>query len=182
MSFPASPVDGQLATVNNITYVYNSVNNAWRRQILTDLAFTGNVTASGNVVATGNVVAGNYFYSNGAPFFTTIKEYNGINGDGITTQFTARDQQDTVTLLNPWNYFVTIDGLFQPAFEENTDIVWLGHALCASRGYTITSSGNIKFATPPEAGTLILIRTQLGSAPTTARIYPFKPLDIALGI
>jgi hypothetical protein len=181
MSFPASPVDGQLATVNNITYVYNSVNNAWRRQILTDLAFTGNVVASGNVVATGNVVAGNYFYSNGAPFFTTITEYNAINGDGVTTQFTARYQQDTVTLLNPWNYFVTIDGILQTAFEADTDLVWLSHAFCASTGYTI-SSGRLKFPIPPAAGSLILVRTQLGSAPTTARIYPFKPLDIALGI
>lgn len=32
MSFPTSPVNGQQATVNGITYVYVSAKNAWNRQ------------------------------------------------------------------------------------------------------------------------------------------------------
>lgn len=31
MSFPASPTNGQTATVNNITYQYTSASNSWRR-------------------------------------------------------------------------------------------------------------------------------------------------------
>jgi len=31
MSFPTSPVNGQQATVNGITYVYISTKNAWNR-------------------------------------------------------------------------------------------------------------------------------------------------------
>jgi hypothetical protein len=31
MAFPASPSNGQLATVNNITYTYTSANNSWQR-------------------------------------------------------------------------------------------------------------------------------------------------------
>jgi hypothetical protein len=31
MSFPTSPVNGQQATVNGITYVYVSAKNAWNR-------------------------------------------------------------------------------------------------------------------------------------------------------
>jgi len=31
MSFPSSPFNGQTATINNINYVYNSVNSAWTR-------------------------------------------------------------------------------------------------------------------------------------------------------
>jgi hypothetical protein len=76
---------------------------------------------------------------------------------------------------------VTIDGIFQPAFTENYDTVWLSHALCASRGYTI-SSGNLKFADPPRAGTTVYARKQALVSNSAARIYPFKPLDIALGI
>lgn len=32
MSFPTSPINGQQATVNGITYVYVSAKNAWNRQ------------------------------------------------------------------------------------------------------------------------------------------------------
>jgi hypothetical protein len=31
MSFPASPIDGQLATINNITYQWSATNTAWTR-------------------------------------------------------------------------------------------------------------------------------------------------------
>lgn len=31
MSFPTSPINGQQATVNGITYVYISAKNAWNR-------------------------------------------------------------------------------------------------------------------------------------------------------
>ena len=31
MSFPSSPFNGQTASINNINYVYNSVNSAWTR-------------------------------------------------------------------------------------------------------------------------------------------------------
>ena len=44
MSFPTTPTNGQIATLNGITYVYNSTNLAWTRQ-----------TASANVaLAQGN--------------------------------------------------------------------------------------------------------------------------------
>ena len=33
MSFPASPTNGQTATVNGIQYIYNSVSNSWTRQL-----------------------------------------------------------------------------------------------------------------------------------------------------
>lgn len=53
MSFPTSPVNGATTTVNGITYIYNATNNAWKRQTLTDITVTGNLTVSGNVVQNG---------------------------------------------------------------------------------------------------------------------------------
>ena len=35
MAFPASPVDGQLAIVNGITYRYSSASTSWTRSITT---------------------------------------------------------------------------------------------------------------------------------------------------
>ena len=33
MTFPSSPTNGQIATVNNITYIYNQLTNSWNRLI-----------------------------------------------------------------------------------------------------------------------------------------------------
>jgi hypothetical protein len=75
MAFPNSPINGQTATVNNITYVYSSINNAWTRQlggyqanVSTGLQFAiGNTTSTvssttGALVVAGGVgVAGNIY-------------------------------------------------------------------------------------------------------------------------
>jgi len=168
MAFPTSPTNGQTTTVNGITYVYNSTNNAWKRQTLTDLSVTGNVTA------------GNFFYSNGVGVLGQVYDLDEIYPDGRTNTFYLKYNQSNVNIPNPWNILVNINGFMQPAFMENTDTVWFSHALCAQIGYTV-SSGNIKFADAPPAGTTIRIRTQTGSS-IDSRIYPFRPLDISLGI
>jgi len=87
MSFPTSPSNGQLATVNGITYVYNSAYTAWYRTgnvvTLSNLTITsttlpnalavagnvgiggslqvaGNLALSGNLVVAGNITTINY--------------------------------------------------------------------------------------------------------------------------
>ena len=76
---------------------------------------------------------------------------------------------------------VTVNGIFQPAYTENVDTVWLSHAVFADVGYTI-SAGNLKFSESPPAGTTVYARTQPGSPQPTPKIYPFRPVDIALGM
>jgi hypothetical protein len=176
MALPTSPVNGQTATLNGITYVYNSTNNAWKRQTLTDLSITGNITA-GNIAANTRVN-----FADGSRITSAlVYDLDEMYPDGNTNVFSPRYNQSSVAVSNPWNLLVTINGIFQPAFTENSDTVWLSSALCASRGYTI-SAGNIKFADPPPAGTTVHARTQPGSAQTTTKIYPFKPVDILLGM
>ena len=176
MALPTSPVNGQTATLNGITYVYNSTNNAWKRQTLTDLSITGNITA-GNIAANTRVN-----FADGSRITSAlVYDLDEMYPDGNTNVFSPRYNQSSVAVFNPWNLLVTINGIFQPAFTENSDTVWLSSALCASRGYTI-SAGNIKFADPPPAGTTVHARTQPGSAQTTTKIYPFKPVDILLGM
>ena len=58
MSFPASPVNGQTATVNNVPYVYNSTLTAWTRAT----SVVANVSL--NSVTTG----GGVFWANGAVY------------------------------------------------------------------------------------------------------------------
>jgi hypothetical protein len=86
MSFPASPSNGQLATVNNITYVYSSASNAWTKTTTSQVTI-GNTTSSTStttgalIVAGGAGIAGNVFagsiytdnlkFANGNPYTST---------------------------------------------------------------------------------------------------------------
>lgn len=169
MSFPSSPINGQTTTLNGINYIYNATNNAWKRQTLTAVSFSGNVNTAAVVFPDGSSISS-----------AAVYDLDEVYADGTTNAFTLTYNQSTVTPTNPWALLVTIDGIFQPAFAENYDTVWLSHALCASRGYTI-SSGNLKFADSPPAGTTIYVRKQADSSTVATKIYPFKPLDIALG-
>jgi len=177
MSFPTAPINGQTTTVNGITYIYNSSNNAWKRQQLTNLVISGNITA------TSSLTAANYFYSNSAPIVSAAYDLDEIQADGRTNSFRPRYNNANVTISHPWAVLVTINGIFQPAFAANYshDTVWLSRILSALKGYTIDTDGNIKFADSPAAGSTILARTQPGGAPTINKIYPFKPVDIMMG-
>lgn len=181
MSFPSNPQNGQTTTVNSITYVYNSTNNAWKRQTLTDIAVSGAIT-SGNI-STGNVTSTNgiNFGDNSRITSGLVYDLDTISADGTKNTFLLRYNQSTVAVTNPWNLLVSINGLVQSAFTENTDTVWLSHALCAYSGYTI-ASGNIKFSDTLPAGTTVQMRTQPGSPNSTPRTYPFNPVDIVLGM
>jgi hypothetical protein len=71
MSFPANPYTGQTTIVNSVNYIYDGVNNAWKRipasvanlvisntLTTTNLAVTGNATIAGSpVVSLATVIA-----------------------------------------------------------------------------------------------------------------------------
>jgi hypothetical protein len=71
MSFPANPYTGQTTIVNSVNYIYDGVNNAWKRipanlanlvisntVTTTNLAVTGNATVAGSpVVSLATVIA-----------------------------------------------------------------------------------------------------------------------------
>jgi len=176
MSFPSSPINGQTTTLNGITYIYNATNNAWKRQALTNISVSGTVSAA-NIAVTSGVT----FNDTSSITSGLVYDLDEIVADGTTISFGLKYNTANVTVSNPWNLSVTINGLFQPAFTEGTDSVWLAKVLCADSGYTI-SSGNIKFSDCPPEGSVIRVRTQPGSANPTPKIYPFKPVDIMLGL
>lgn len=169
MSFPIGPTNGQTTVINNIQYIYNAANNAWKRVPLDNLTLQ-------NLTVTGNT-----YYNNGSYISSAmVYDLDQIYGDGTTNVFQLKYNQQTVTVPSPWNLQVSIDGLVQPAFRENYEIVWGSHVFGAARGYTI-SSGNIKFSDPPESGEIVIIRTLPGSPNPTAKRYPFKAVDIMVG-
>lgn len=65
MTFPVSPANNETATVNGITYVYSSANNAWTRVTANSLTLAGNLSVGGissNLTPTANVI-----YNLGSP-------------------------------------------------------------------------------------------------------------------
>jgi hypothetical protein len=67
MAFPTSPTNGQTVVVNNVSYQYSNVSNAWTRILSTANIITANTIASnGNISAAGNIITGNYFIGNGS--------------------------------------------------------------------------------------------------------------------
>ena len=83
MSFPTSPVDGQIITINNITYQWNSANSTWTRSTpatgyLSDFIYVSNITsdtgiATGSTIIFDTVVSGTgIIYNNSTGAFTLV--------------------------------------------------------------------------------------------------------------
>jgi hypothetical protein len=77
MAFPSSPTNNQQATVNGITYVYNSTKTAWLRASTTGANLTANSlsitsstpstsSSSGALIVTGGVGIGGNLFVGGA--------------------------------------------------------------------------------------------------------------------
>lgn len=81
MSFPISPVDGQLTTVNGITYTWSSANTTWTRNTgtsgyLVDYAQATHTTSTNNIANGSDII------------FDTVRGTSGISynpGNGIFT-------------------------------------------------------------------------------------------------
>jgi len=60
MAFPTNPTNGQAATVNNISYIWNSTLGVWESN---QIATSANLTVSGNATIAGNVTAARFIGS-----------------------------------------------------------------------------------------------------------------------
>lgn len=80
MAFPSGPSNNQLATVNNITYIYSSASNSWTKTTTSNIAIGGNLVVSGGIQ---NTPIGNATTSTGA--FTTLQASTSFNTGGNAT-------------------------------------------------------------------------------------------------
>jgi hypothetical protein len=132
MSFPDSPVDLELTIVNGITYEYSAAKTAWiRRQVsLSNITFTGNVTAN-KVYTTELRWAGN----------------NAVYNAGIT--YTASTSPISAKLGDQW--YNTANDVLYEYITDGTTSYWVdiqslgtstGNAVAKSLD-DITLSGNL---------------------------------------
>ena len=154
-------------------------------QMLANLATSGNpVTFGSNIAVSGNITTAGISI-NGVGLLTSTEVYDldDISNytDGLTNTFRPTYNGSAVTVTNAWNLDIFVNGVNQPAFKYNSDLVWGGYALTASKGYCIDYSGNVRFADALPATSQVSITTKLGTNTQTTKTYPFKPLDIMLG-
>jgi hypothetical protein len=82
MSFPLSPTNNQIATLNGINYQYNSATTSWTRVAAQATTF-GNLTIGGNVtIGTGNTQVSGIVISNVGNLYTSSPTVTISGGGG----------------------------------------------------------------------------------------------------
>jgi hypothetical protein len=136
MSFPLSPTNNQIATLNGINYQYNSATTAWTRVAAQATTF-GNLTVNGNLLVNntlqsrlgGNVIvtANSLVLSNGVTAITLITQ---------TATGNLYTSAPTVTISAPTSQF----GGIQATANANIGVVYVANIVSAGTGYSV---GNI---------------------------------------
>jgi hypothetical protein len=108
---------------------------------------------------------------------TTIDDLSNYF-NGYNSRFLPTYQGFPVTLQNPFNLLLTIDGIIQSV--GSPDYVW--QSVMPRVGFRIDNDGYIAFPEAIPVGSSFDARVLVGSATTTqTKVYPFKAMDIVLG-
>ena len=84
MSFPLSPTNNQIATLNGINYQYNSATTSWTR-VASQLATVGNLTVNNNLTIGGNLTStSTVVNSPGENLFLTSTTISSWTTSGMT--------------------------------------------------------------------------------------------------
>lgn len=151
MAFPSSPINGQVANVGGITYIYNSTKTAWTRtpSIGTNLivfsttitgtttstsTITGALTVAGGVGIQGSVVAGQINSTGNVLATTGIFNALTVNGNVSATNLTGAITSDQVTGalgFTPYNA-TNPSGYISAVPNANTQVTSFGVGTAAS--------------------------------------------------
>ena len=127
-----------------------------------------------------NSITVNSFATSFGGFVYDLDDISYIT-DGITNIFPLTYNTSNVSVPSPWNLMISINGLLQSAYANTYESVWLSYVSSAAKGYTLDSSGGVRFADPPPAGSDVTIRLVPGTPAANAKVYPFRPTDILMG-
>ena len=108
---------------------------------------------------------------------TTIDDLSNYF-NGYNSRFYPTYKGLPVTLQNPFNLLLTIDGIIQSV--GSPDYVW--QSVMPRVGFRIDNDGYIAFPEAIPVGSTFDARVLVGSSITTqTKVYPFKAMDIVLG-
>lgn len=127
-----------------------------------------------------NSITANSFATSFGGYVYDLDDISYIT-DGDTTIFPLTYNTSNVSVSSPWNLMISINGLLQSAYANTQEVLWLSYISSAAKGYTLDSSGGVRFADPPPAGSDVMIRLVPGTPAQNAKIYPFRPVDVFMG-
>ena len=177
MSFPLSPTNNQIATLNGINYQYNSVTTSWTRVAAQATTF-GNLTIGGNVTISGTL---------------TQAQYPLVLND-ISTQFNSnravfRLKTDQTFISNSAigdskNLQVVVNGLVLAPYVNELRWPWIT-PYDSYRGFRVRNGpgnfANLVIYNAPERGQQAVVMQTSNSATRQNRRYPFSATTVALG-
>ena len=142
--FPIAPINGEIATVANVAYQYNSSTNAWRRVIgnISTLSVSGNTTTGnlltgGYVSATGNIT-GSYIIGNGSQLTGLPASYSNAN---VVAYGQAGWGGNIIPAANAVYSLGTAALQWKSLYVSNTT-VYIGDVPLSTEGNVLTVAGN----------------------------------------
>jgi hypothetical protein len=136
--------------------------------------FTGTVTVPTPVNPTD---AANKAYVDTASG-SDIGLIDNIYFDGTESRYLPKSNGEKITITNPYKVEVSVNGALQTVSEN--DNVWLSPI--PRQGLIVDSDGYLSFTEVPPAGSTFAGKIILGpTTNTSAKTYPFSPIDIVLG-
>ena len=153
MSFPASPTNGQTATVNNITYQYASTSRSWTRTY-----------AVVPVVSVAPVVLNDI-----------STQFNGVK----TVFPLMQDQTSINTIVDSKDLEVVLNGMRLAPYVDTLPYPWLT-PYDSFKGFRV-SSGNLIIYNAPAIGDSISLILRSASISRQKKKYPYSAATIAFG-
>lgn len=164
---------GSSTTIDGFLYITGTTS------ISGTVAFTGAVTVPAPTQATHPVTKDyvDNLLNQESVEITTIDDLSNYF-NGFESRFKPTYQGIPVTLQNPFNLLLTIDGIIQSVGYP--DYVW--QSVMPRVGFRIDNDGYIAFPEPIPQGSSFDARVLVGSDVTQqTKVYPFKAMDIVLG-
>jgi hypothetical protein len=150
---------------------------------LANPTFTGTVTVPApvtNTDAATKAYVDNSIAANAAAL-PDIIPLDDIRGqfNGIDSRFLPTFQGETLSILNPLRLLLNINGIIQSV--DFPEYVW--QSFLPREGFMVDSDGYIAFSEVPPAGSTFDARLMPGpNINSVKKGYPFRPVDILLGV
>jgi hypothetical protein len=184
-----SGVPGNITSLGVVTQgVWNST-RIEKEYLDTELATLANPTFTGTVTVPApvtNTDAATKKYVDdsilaNAAALPDIIPLDDIRGqfNGIDSRFQPTFQGETLSILNPLRLLLTVNGIIQTV--DFPEYVW--QSFLPREGFMVDSDGYIAFSEVPPAGSTFDARLMPGpNINSVKKGYPFRPVDILLGV